>query len=407
MAYDSNKPTNDGYLADFPPEMREQLRAIINDQIVDALKLCGLSPGNATGNIPVSNGTVCANLNAEKVGGNLPAAFATAGHGHSVATTSSNGFMANTDKSKLDGIAGGAEVNQNAFANVVVGATTIQADAKSDTLTLAAGANVALTPDAVNDKVTIALDGTVPIANGGTGATTAAAVLTALGITATAAELNVLDGILATLAELNILHGLIASTTELNYCDGVTGNVQTQLNGKAASSHNHTKSQITDFPTLASVATSGSYNDLNNKPSIPAVPSIATQAQAIAGTDNATIVTPLQLRNGLNAGGSAPVYACRAWVNFNGTGTVAIRGSGNVSSITDNGAGNYTINFTTAMIDDKYSISGFTTDPDSSNGDVAFVRYPNDIKTTSAVQIRSTYYSAGYDGNDISVIIHR
>lgn len=49
-------------------------------------------------------------------------------------------------------------------------------------------------------------------------------------------------------------------------------------------------------------------------------------------------------------------YLCKAWVNFNGTGTVAIRGSGNVSSITDNGTGDYTINFTTAMSDANYSV---------------------------------------------------
>lgn len=48
-------------------------------------------------------------------------------------------------------------------------------------------------------------------------------------------------------------------------------------------------------------------------------------------------------------------YLCRAWVNFNGTGTVAIRASGNVSSITDNGTGNYTVNFTSAMPDANYS----------------------------------------------------
>ena len=52
--------------------------------------------------------------------------------------------------------------------------------------------------------------------------------------------------------------------------------------------------------------------------------------------------------------GTAPLYMCRAWVNFNGTGTVAIRASGNVSSITDNGTGNYTVNFTTAMTDANY-----------------------------------------------------
>jgi hypothetical protein len=54
-------------------------------------------------------------------------------------------------------------------------------------------------------------------------------------------------------------------------------------------------------------------------------------------------------------GSVATAYGCRAWVNFNGTGTVAIRASGNVSSITDNGTGDYTVNFTTAMPDGNYS----------------------------------------------------
>ena len=55
--------------------------------------------------------------------------------------------------------------------------------------------------------------------------------------------------------------------------------------------------------------------------------------------------------------GTAPLYMCRAWVNFNGTGTVAIRGSGNVTSITDNGVGDFTANFTTAMPDINYAVS--------------------------------------------------
>lgn len=55
--------------------------------------------------------------------------------------------------------------------------------------------------------------------------------------------------------------------------------------------------------------------------------------------------------------GSAPIYAARAWVNFNGTSTVAIRASGNVSSITDNGTGDYTVNFTTAMPDANYAVT--------------------------------------------------
>jgi len=63
-----------------------------------------------------------------------------------------------------------------------------------------------------------------------------------------------------------------------------------------------------------------------------------------------------QVKTATNATGSAPVYACRAWVNFDGTGTVSIRASGNVSSITDNGTGDYTVNLTTAMTDTSYSV---------------------------------------------------
>lgn len=66
-----------------------------------------------------------------------------------------------TEKNKLSGIASGAEVNQNAFSNVAVGTTTIAADGKTDTLTIAAGSNITLTPDATNDKITIAATDTV------------------------------------------------------------------------------------------------------------------------------------------------------------------------------------------------------------------------------------------------------
>ncbi len=65
----------------------------------------------------------------------------------------------------------------------------------------------------------------------------------------------------------------------------------------------------------------------------------------------------LQFNSGY--GSVATAYGCRAWVNFNGTGTVAIRASGNVSSITDNGTGDYTVNFTNSMPDANYTWSGF------------------------------------------------
>jgi hypothetical protein len=57
----------------------------------------------------------------------------------------------------------------------------------------------------------------------------------------------------------------------------------------------------------------------------------------------------------MNAVGSAPMFACRAWVNFNGAGTVAISGGGNVSSITDLGVGSYAVNFSTALPTANYA----------------------------------------------------
>jgi len=61
----------------------------------------------------------------------------------------------------------------------------------------------------------------------------------------------------------------------------------------------------------------------------------------------------LKFNSGFGSVGTA--YGCRAWVNFNGTGTPAIRGSGNISSITDVGTGQYTVNFTNNMPDANYS----------------------------------------------------
>ena len=89
-----------------------------------------------------------------------------------------------------------------------------------------------------------------------------------------------------------------------------------------------------------------------------------------------TIATAESTLVQFNASGSAPVYACRAWVNFNGTGTVAIRASGNVSSITDNGTGDYTINFTTAMPDANYSaVASSYGGADANNDSFASVGY--------------------------------
>lgn len=85
-----------------------------------------------------------------------------------------------------------------------------------------------------------------------TDVTATAAELNVLdGITASTAELNTLDGVTASASEINILDGATLTTTELNYVDGVTSSIQTQLDGKAASAHTHVLADITDVTASA------------------------------------------------------------------------------------------------------------------------------------------------------------
>lgn len=210
MAYNASFPADDSYLSDFPAGDREQTRALKDDQIVNAGKLQGLTIGNKNGQIPINNGTENANLNAALLNGKASSYFATSNHSHTTATQSSNGYMSNADKKKLDGIASGAEVNQNAFANVKVGTTTIQADAKQDTLTLAAGANIALTPDGNNDKVTIGVTGKV------------ASATTADKVSATASNNGTLDLVAGTMASNDYFRIRIGGSSDSGYAEIAT-----------------------------------------------------------------------------------------------------------------------------------------------------------------------------------------
>lgn len=106
-------------------------------------------------------------------------------------------------------------------------------------------------------------------------------------------------------------------------------------------------------------------------------------------TDNVASASKLS-----TASGSAPSYSARAWVNFNGTGTVAIRASGNVSSITDNGTGNYTVNFTTAMPHANYSLVGATTRDDAVINSYNYSLSPY-AYTTSSVSVYASDDTAG------------
>lgn len=100
-------------------------------------------------------------------------------------------------------------------------------------------------------------------------------------------------------------------------------------------------------------------------------------------------------------------YGCRAWVNFNGTGTPAIRASGNVSSITDVSTGVFTINFTNAMPDTNYAWAGVVGTPLSANGYMIIPGGGTPVQTTSLSVAALSSGSNVFDPTIVTVIVLR
>jgi hypothetical protein len=133
-----------------------------------------------------------------------------------------------------------------------------------------------------------------------------------------------------------------------------------------------------------------------------------------AGTGGPTLANGLTIGTSPLAApsGSAPSYTCRAWVNFNGTGTVAIREDGNVSSITDNGTGLYTVNFATAMPDANYSCVASCSWQGSTSRNIINVMSDgnsSEAPTTTTVKLEVVNYGTGsaFDSDYTNVAIFR
>jgi hypothetical protein len=235
-------------------------------------------------------------------------------------------------------------------------------------------------PTLVSNNATIGTtNGT--LGNFTSAAITSGTITTALIPTLTAGTTTGTAGIFTsgTIATLNSTTGTIAT---LNSTTGTIGNLSTTLAGDFTIS--------SGTGTLGTTAvTAGSYG------SVSAIPFITVDAKgrvtaATTGTFSLTppagSVTLNTLSTSTTESDNVAKRTAKAWVNFNGTGTVAIQASLNVSSITDNGGvGNYTVNFTDPMVDAKYAAS--------IDGDFQFGF--SSLTTSSAITIRTVQKNVG------------
>ena len=228
--------------------------------------------------------------------------------------------------------------------------------------------------------------GTVAVANGGTGQTTYTngqlLIGNTTGNTLTKATLSAGTGI-------SITNG----TGSISIASTATGTV-TSVAATVPAFLSVTGSPITTSGTLAISLSGTALPVVNGGTGV----TTSTGSGAVVLGTSPTLTTPtINSAQVSTVSGTAPLYMARAWVNFNGTGTISIRGNGNVSSITDNGTGDYTINFSTAMSDANYSVSGSTTISASNNATCSLMIMSGnpsgtpsiEANTASAVRIRT------------------
>ena len=257
------------------------------------------------------------------------------------ATTSAHGLMSASDKTKLNGIATGAEVNQNAFSNVKVGTTTVAADAKTDTLELVGGANITLTPDATNDKITILLDDTVT-----TGEVIATEVQAGdLVVSGTSRFINTINGTASNSEKLNgqSLTSTYSSTgtapitgtavaSAIGALDGVvTGSPSasktltafSQTDGKVSATFGNiliTKSQVSDFPTLGTAAAKNYTTSVTSGSS-----DLVTSGAVWTAIDN--LPEPMIFKGSLGTGGTITTLPTASTANTGYTYKVITAGT--------------------------------------------------------------------------------
>lgn len=332
---------------------------INNTGVTSAVAGTGISVSGATGAVTITNSGVTSVGVVAPVattGGTTPTISLASGYGDTL-----NPYASKTANYVL------------AAPNGSAGVPTFRAIVAADIPTL----NQNTTGTASN------VTGTVAIANGGTGQTTANAAFNALvpSQTSNSGKYLTTDGTNTSWATIS-----------------ATGTV-TSVAATVPSFLSISGSPITTSGTLA-ISYSGTALPVANGGT--GVTSSTGSGSVVLGT-SPTLTTPnINSAQIATVSGTAPLYMARAWVNFNGTGTVAIRASGNVSSITDVGVGDYTVNFTTAMSDANYSFVASAASQYTNTLTCYAGQDSNDTRSTTQLNFKTIYNNANTAAPDDS-----
>jgi hypothetical protein len=317
-----------------------------------------------------------------------------------------------------------------------------------------------------NVSLTAGVTGALPIANGGTGETTRQAAIDALAGAVTSGQYlrgngtdvvmaNIVAGDVPTLNQNttgNAGSATVLQTARLIGGVSFNGSANINLPGVNQTGNQNTTGSaatLTTARTINGTSFNGSANITTanwgtartlwgqsvdgsaniTAPLRPAAGSVSAPAFSTSADTNTGMFFPAadtiafseggvecmridssgNLRFNSGYGSVATAYGCRAWVNFNGTGTVAIRESGNVSGITDNGTGNYTVNFATAMADADYAFNLSRNRADGVSSGGAISQLQTTPPTTSSIRVilENAAIGANEDSNIVSVSIFR